>query len=74
MQVGSQEFDTKDIHYGAFCFAGDNDEFVATSSSDNKCNLLLWAVPDGEDEQYTINRPPLLVLREHHQNEITRIA
>jgi len=72
MQVGSQEFDTKQINSGAFCFAGDNDEFVVTSSSTSQQrNLFIWQIPTTENE-YIINRP--LLILEKHQKEIIRIA
>lgn len=69
-----EEFETKEIYSGAFCLvhsAGDNDEVVATSSSVNKCNLFLRAIPTGEDE-YIINRP-LLILKKRRK-ESTSIA
>ena len=71
MQVGSIDYDTKDVSSRAFCFAGDNDEFVATASSKDR-RLFIWGIPDAIDEE-VVHRP-LLVLPEHHEKEITRIA
>ena len=68
MRLGSRGLDTN--YSGAFCFAGQNDEFVASASSDHR-RLSIWAVPDAEkeDDECCIIEQPLLAL-EGHQFEI----
>ena len=71
MQVGSNEYDTKDVASRAFCFAGDSDEFVATASSKER-RLFLWQIPGGDEP--AVNQPLLILPEQHHEKEITCIA
>ena len=61
MRLGSRGLDTN--YSGAFCFAGQNDDFVASASSDHR-RLSIWAVPDAEeeDDECCIIEQPLLAL------------
>ena len=61
MRLGSRGLDTN--YSGAFCFAGKNDDFVASASSDHR-RLSIWAVPDAEkeDDECCIIEQPLLAL------------
>ena len=71
MQVGSTEYDTKDVSSRAFCFAGDNDELVATASSKDR-RLFIWQIPGGDEP--AVNQPLLVLPEQHHEKEIIRIA
>ena len=71
IEVGSIDYDTKDVSSRAFCFAGDSDEFVATASSKDR-RLFIWQIPGGDEP--AVNQPLLVLPEQHHEKEITRIA